>query len=67
MSERLSSGRFTKDQSVSRADNFKNTKSSISDVPPICDRPDDITHYVLDLTYALPIAIEPCIIDNEPF
>jgi hypothetical protein len=67
MSERLLSGRFTKEQYFSRADNFKNTKtkSSISD-PPICDRPDD-TNYVLDHTYALPIATEPYIIDNEPF
>jgi len=62
MSERLLSERFTKEQSFSRADNFKNTKtkSSISD-PPICDRPDD-TNYVLDHTYALPIATEPYII-----
>jgi hypothetical protein len=60
-----SSGRFTKEQSFSRADNFENTKSSISD-PPICDRPDN-TNYVIDHTYALPIATEPYIIDNEPF
>jgi hypothetical protein len=65
MSERLLSGRFTKEQSFSRADNFKNTKSSISD-PPICDRPDD-TNYVLENTYALPIATEPYIINNKPF
>jgi hypothetical protein len=60
MSERLPPGRFTKEQSFSRADNFKNIKSSISD-PPICDRPDD-TNYVIDHTYALPIATEPYII-----
>ena len=65
MSERLLSGRFTKEQSFSRADNFKNTKSSISD-PLICDRLDD-TNYVLDHTYALPIATEPYIINNKPF
>ena len=65
MSERLLSGIFTKEQSFSRADNIKNTKSCISD-PPFCDRPDD-THYVLDHTYALPIATQPYIIDNEPF
>ena len=34
--------------------------------PPICDRPDD-TNYVIDHTYALPIAAEPYIIYNEPF
>jgi hypothetical protein len=65
MSERLLSGRFTKEQSFSRADNLKNTKSSISD-SPICDRPDD-TNYVLENTCALPIATEPYIIDNESF
>jgi hypothetical protein len=32
----------------------------------ICDRRDD-TNYVLDHTYALPIATQPYIIDNEPF
>jgi hypothetical protein len=65
MSERLPPGRFTKEQSFSRADNFENIKSSISD-PPICDRPYD-TNYVIDHTYALPIATEPYIIDSEPF
>jgi hypothetical protein len=50
MSERLLSGRFTKEQSFSRENNLKKTKSSISD-PSICDRPDD-TNYVLDHTYA---------------
>ena len=34
--------------------------------PLICDRRDD-TNYVLDYTYALPIATQPYIIDNEPF
>ena len=34
--------------------------------PLICDRRDD-TNYVLDYTYALPIATHPYIIDNEPF
>jgi hypothetical protein len=34
--------------------------------PLICDRRDD-TNYVLDHTYALPIATQPYIIDNEPF
>ena len=61
MSERLPSGRLTKEQYFSRADNIKNTKSCISD-PPFCDRPDD-THYVLDHTYALPIATEPYIMN----
>ena len=65
MSVRLPSGRFTKEQSFSRADNFKNTKNSISD-PSICDRPDDI-NYVLDHTCTSPIATEPYILDNEPF
>ena len=32
---------------------------------PSCDRRDD-TNYVLDHTYALPIATQPYIIDNEP-
>ena len=56
MSERLLSGIFTKEQSFSGADNSKNTKSSISD-----------HNYVLDHTYALPIATQPYIIENEPF
>jgi hypothetical protein len=50
ISERLPSGRFTKEQSFSRENNKKKTKSSISDLS-ICDRPDD-TNYVLDHTYA---------------
>ena len=37
MSERLLSGRFTKEQSFSGADNFKNTNSSISDHLSVTD------------------------------
>jgi hypothetical protein len=64
MSERLLSGRFTKEQTFSGADNFKNTKAPFQ-TPHLwqtwCHK------YVLDHTYPLPNATQPNIIENEPF
>jgi hypothetical protein len=64
MFERLLSGIFTKEQSFSGGDKTLDQKLHFR--PLICDRRDD-TNYVLDHTYALPIATQPYIIDNELF
>jgi hypothetical protein len=64
MFERLLSGIFTKEQSFSGGDKALDQKLHFR--PLICDRRDD-TNYVLDHTYALPIATQPYIIDNELF
>jgi hypothetical protein len=47
LSERLLSGRFTKEQPFSRADNCQNTKSSISDDPTPLSLTDLMTQHIM--------------------